>query len=230
MHTLEKTEIKAPWDSASDEEQIAIDRFLAKMRGRDLLKHLSGKYGWNERPWTWSDFEYFCSRDRITFGFQNELPLDENGGMPFGLFVDGDRPGERIIAILPNMDERFTLEVAFHELAHAWLHSNPPLYAWNSDSVLLKCPPAEAREEQANIISRVALMPQAELLAINEDRRKWLVPRAESTCGMIIPKKFSALDNQKNALVCDTYGQWPGGPCLWEDQRDRTEIFEKYGL
>jgi Zn-dependent peptidase ImmA (M78 family) len=76
-----------------------------------LIKQLSA-YGWNKRTFTDEDFHYFCQINGV-------IVFEGTRGFPGEYFIRRDLP---IILIHPKLTGLIKTWVAFHELAHHWLH------------------------------------------------------------------------------------------------------------
>lgn len=76
-----------------------------------LIKQLSA-YGWNKRAFTEEDFYYFCKINGV-------IVFEGSRGFPGEYFIRRDIP---IILIHPKLKGMVKTWVAFHELAHHWLH------------------------------------------------------------------------------------------------------------
>jgi Zn-dependent peptidase ImmA (M78 family) len=76
-----------------------------------ILKQLS-IYGWNKRAFTYEDFVYFCLADKV-------VVFEGTRGFPGEYFIRRGRP---IILLHPKLQGYIKTWVAFHELAHHWMH------------------------------------------------------------------------------------------------------------
>lgn len=101
---------------------------------------------WNQRILTLSDFESFCEQERIGIV---ELPFQGEG-----LYLDYlNTPIILLNRGLPRFRKWF---VAFHELAHFWLHKPGAQCSWAFESKL---------DFEANIVAACALIPRPLLLS-----------------------------------------------------------------
>lgn len=70
-------------------------------------------YEWNKRPFTEDDFYRFCEQEEI-------IVFCGTRGWPGEYFIHRGHP---VILLHPDLQGYTRLWVAFHELAHHWLHA-----------------------------------------------------------------------------------------------------------
>ena len=108
---------------------------------RRLMKHLRS-LGWNQRPFTEDDFYEFCYQEGV-------VVFRETRGWPGEYF---QRRGRAIILLHPALKGHTLLWVAFHELAHFWLHTPGSEFAYGLERKI---------DLQADRIAVPAIIPKA---------------------------------------------------------------------
>jgi Zn-dependent peptidase ImmA (M78 family) len=111
---------------------------------RDLLLHNTPPE-WNVRVLTQDDFDYYCDRAGIVI---KETPLE----LP-GLYICGD--GQPQIFLSDELQGTERLFIAFHELAHHWLHP-PGVQMFHGLSTRV--------EDEADIVAVCVLIPRTVLM------------------------------------------------------------------
>jgi Zn-dependent peptidase ImmA (M78 family) len=97
-------------------------------------------YGWNEKVFTDEDFYYFCQNEGL-------IVFEGSRGFPGEYFIRRDKP---IILLHPKLTGFTKTWIAFHELAHHWMHSPSP-FSLTLESKI---------EIQADAISTPMLIPR----------------------------------------------------------------------
>jgi Zn-dependent peptidase ImmA (M78 family) len=113
------------------------------MRRDLLLRNLPPE--WNVRVLTQDDFDYYCDRAGIVV---TEKPLEQSG-----LYIYSDSQPEIFLSDELRGAER--LFIAFHELAHHWLHP-PGVQMFHGLSTEV--------EDEADIVAVCALIPRTVLM------------------------------------------------------------------
>lgn len=100
-------------------------------------------YRWNERQFNLEDFDYFCKLAEV------EVIEKHTGYLGYYDIVCG----VPVIILSPSLQGNFKLWVAFHELAHCWLHAPGAGFLYGTNKT----------EKQADIIASCAVIPRTML-------------------------------------------------------------------
>ena len=126
-------------------------------------------YGWNVRQFSIEDFYYFCNLAEVEI-------IEERTGH-IGLY--DMIAGVPVIILSPSIAGYFKLWVAFHELAHCWLHAPGAGFLHGSNVV----------EEQADIIASCAVLPRP---LLEQDQLSYVIE--EDYPASLIKLRFDVLN------------------------------------